>query len=93
MIDDDLEVLTRDELAAEVVRLRAAIREHRDSSSHDLCWYHPKLWSMLPDERSAPIAVPPWPQFMRGCVAYRQTLDRELPSAPIADEEYDPPGS
>ncbi|MBO9627763.1 MAG: hypothetical protein J7484_15505 [Microbacterium sp.] len=89
-MDDDVGVMSRDELAAEVLRLRAAIREHRDSTSHDLCWYHPRLWSMLPEASTTEVAVPPWPQFMRGCVAYRESLDRELPDAPVADEEYRP---
>jgi hypothetical protein len=37
------------------------------------------------------VAVPPWPRFLRGCVAYRESLDRELPSAPVDDAEYVPP--
>ena len=41
--------MTRGQLAAEVVKLRAAIRRHRDSSGHDLCWHHPELWATLPE--------------------------------------------
>jgi hypothetical protein len=26
---------------------------------------------------------------MRGCIAYRQSLERELPDAPVADFEHD----
>jgi hypothetical protein len=36
-MDDDLEKMDRAALVAEAKRLRAAIREHRDSSGHDLC--------------------------------------------------------
>jgi hypothetical protein len=80
-MDEDLADLSREELIAEVVRLRAGIREHRDSTGHDLCWHHPQLWSLLP-ERTDPLPrVPDWPQFMRGCIRYRQALDRELPHA------------
>jgi hypothetical protein len=42
-MDEDLDSLGREELIAEVKRLRTAIREHRDSSGHDLRWHHPKL--------------------------------------------------
>jgi hypothetical protein len=92
MSDEDLLALDRDALVAEVVRLRAAIREHRDSSGHDLCWYHPALWSTLPEWDGSPpagIAVPPWPQFMRGCVAYRTSLDVELSDSPVHEAELD----
>ena len=37
-VDDDLPNLTREEMIAKVIRLRAGIRAHRDSSGHDLCW-------------------------------------------------------
>jgi hypothetical protein len=36
-VDEDLERLGREALIAEVKRLRQGIREHRDSSGHDLC--------------------------------------------------------
>jgi hypothetical protein len=88
-MDDDLDGLDREALVAEVKRLRAGIREHRDSSGHDLCWHHPALWDLLPEPTDPEIAVPPWPQFMRGCVAYRQALERELPGAPVHDFEHD----
>jgi hypothetical protein len=87
--DDDLAALTRDELAAEVRRLRAGIREHRDSTAQELCWHHPKLWGLLPEKVEPAVAVPPWPNFLRGCLKYRESLDRELPNAPVADVEYE----
>jgi hypothetical protein len=87
-MDDDLEAMTREELAAEVRRLRAGIREHRDSSGHELCWHHPALWGLLP-ERTDPVpVVPEWPQFMRGCIRYRQSLDEQAPAAPRSAEPY-----
>jgi hypothetical protein len=87
-LDNDLETMSRDELIQEARRLRAGIREHRDSSGHDLCWHHPRLWGLLPDPIPRDIAVPPWPQFLRGCVKYRESLDRELPHARVSTEEY-----
>jgi hypothetical protein len=47
-MDDDLEGLERSALIAEIRRLREGIRQHRDSSGHELCWHHPQLWSLLP---------------------------------------------
>lgn len=87
-MDDDLNDLTRDQLIAEVKRLRHGIRAHRDSSGHDLCWHHPQLWGLLPEKVRPDVAVPPWPKFMRGCVAYRESLDRELADAPVDDREF-----
>jgi hypothetical protein len=34
------------------------------------------------------IAVPEWPQFFRGCIAYRQSLDRQAPDAPRTIGEF-----
>ena len=80
-MDEDLESFSRDELLDEVRKLRAAIRAHRDSTGHDLCWHQPALWNLLPEAVAAHIAVPEWPQFMRGCVRYRQSLDEQAPEA------------
>jgi len=87
-MDDDLDNLSRDELVSEVVRLRAGIRAHRDSSGHDLCWHHPQLWGLLPEAIPHDLAVPAWPQFLRGCVRYREALDRELPDAMATEDDY-----
>ena len=88
-MDDDLDLMDRDALAAEVRKLRAAIRKHRDSSGHELCWHHPALWSLLPEKVDPTIAVPPWPKFLRGCIHYRQSLDEQAPGARAHDKEYD----
>jgi hypothetical protein len=92
-MDEDLAGMTRDQLLAEVQRLRAGIRAHRDSTGHDLCWHHPQLWGLLPEPIPRDIAVPAWPQFLRGCISYRQSLDRELPDAPRTDTEFSAPPS
>ena len=88
-MDDDLAKLSKGELIAEVKRLRAGIRAHREASGHQLCWHHPQLWGLLPEPIPANVAVPAWPQFLRGCVKYRESLDRELPDAPRTDVEFD----
>jgi len=86
-MDEDLDALGREQLIAEVRRLRAGIRAHRDSTAHDLCWHHPALWGLLPEKIAPEVAVPPWPKFLRGCLRYRESLERELPGAPVADFE------
>jgi hypothetical protein len=81
-MDEDLDGLSREQLVDEVRRLRAGIRAHRDASGHELCWHHPALWGLLPERVEPRVAVPDWPEFMRGCVRYRQSLDEQLPGAP-----------
>jgi hypothetical protein len=92
-MDTDLDELSRAELIVEVKRLRDAIRTHRDTSLHELCWHHPDLWGLLP-ERTDPIpVVPEWPQFLRGCVRYRQSLDAQAGHAPRSTEELPSTGA
>jgi hypothetical protein len=88
-MDEDLDAMDREALVAEVRKLRNAIRRHRDTSEHDLCWHHPDMWSLLPEKIEPDIAVPPWPRFLRGCVRYRQSLDEQAKGAPVHDKEYD----
>jgi len=87
-MDEDLESQSREQLVAEIRKLRHAIRSHRDSSGHDLCWHHPHLWSLLPEKVVPSLEVPAWPQFMRGCIKYRQSLDEQLPNVPRSDQEF-----
>lgn len=87
-MDEDLLAMPAHALRDEVRKLRAGIREHRDTSEHALCWHHPDLWGLLP-ERSDPLpTVPEWPVFLRGCLQYRQSLDRQLPHAPRTDRPF-----
>jgi hypothetical protein len=86
-MDEDLANFDRDALIAEVKRLRAGIRRHRDSAGHDLCWHHPQLWGLLPKSTDPIPSVPDWPQFLRGCVRYRESLDDQLPDAPRTKDE------
>ena len=86
-MDEDLTQLDRDALLAEVKRLRAGIRAHRDSSGQELCWHHPQLWALLPEKSDPLPSIPEWPEFLRGCLRYRESLDRQLPNAPRTHEE------
>jgi hypothetical protein len=88
-MDEDLERMSRKELLDEARRLRSGIREHRDSSEHELCWHHPELWGLLPEKVDPKIVVPEWPQFLRGCVRYRQSLEEQRPDAPRTRKEVE----
>ncbi len=57
-MDEDLTTMTREELVAEIKKLRTGIRQHRDASGHELCWHHPALWGLLP-ERTDPLPIVP----------------------------------
>lgn len=87
-MDEDLEQFSREQLIEEVRKLRAGIREHRDSTKRELCWHHPQLWGLLPEKIAPEIAVPDWPHFLRGCVHYRESLDRQRPDAPRVSGEF-----
>ena len=87
-MDQDLDNLTREELVANVKELRASIREHRDASLHDLCWYQPKLWGLLPEKSSIQVQVPTREKFMRGCEIFRNSLDTQLQDAQRVDIDF-----
>ncbi|HTE43864.1 MAG TPA: hypothetical protein VK636_01360 [Gemmatimonadaceae bacterium] len=91
-MDEDLDVMSREQLLTEVRRLRTGIRTHRDSSGQELCWHHPALWGLLPEKTDPIPTVPMWPEFLRGCVRYRQSLDEQLPDVPRTSESFSPPG-
>lgn len=81
--------MSREELVAEVRKLRAGIRGHRDGSMHELCWHHPQLWSLLPEKTDPLPTVPAWPEFMAGCIRYRRSLDEQLPEATRSEAGYE----
>jgi len=87
-MDADLHAMSREQLIFEVMKLRHGIRAHRDSSEHELCWHHPELWGLLPETSDPVPAVPDWPQFMRGCIRYRASLDEQAPNAPRTSNPY-----
>ena len=80
-MDEDLASMSREQLIQEVRMLRGGIRAHRDSTGHDLCWHHPALWGLLPEKQDPLPTVPTWPEFLRGCVRYRQSLDEQARDA------------
>ena len=57
--DEDVYDMSKEELRNEVIKLRAGIRAHRDAEGHNLCWYVPELWGLLPEKVTPKPAVPP----------------------------------
>lgn len=88
--DRDLDTMRREDLVLEVRKLRDGIRKHRDCSGHDLCWYHPELWGLLPEKTDPLPEVPEWPKFMEGCICYRKSLDDQAASGKRTKESYSP---
>jgi len=76
-MDQDLETMTLDELKNEVRKLRQGIRTHRDASGHDLCWFHPELWSLLPEKSDPLPVIPETCEFLEHCIKYRKSLDKK----------------
>ena len=80
--------MSRIELMDEVRRLRNGIRQHRDTSLHELCWHQPDLWGLLPEKTDPLPVVPEWPEFLKGCIRYRQSLDEQAADAPRSSQPY-----
>ncbi len=74
-MDEELEQMSKGQLIEEIKKLRAGIRKHRDSTGQELCWHHPDLWNLLPERTEPQIEVPAWPDFLKGCIHYRKSLE------------------
>lgn len=75
-MDEDLEQMSVEELKALIIKLRQGIRTHRDASGHDLCWYHPELWGLLPETSAQLPVIPETCEFLEHCAQYRKSLDK-----------------
>jgi len=75
-MDEDIRHMARCELEGEVLKLRTGIRAHRDSTGHNLCWYVPELWNLLPEKVEPKPSVPPTDEFLHHCAVYRASLDK-----------------
>ena len=82
-MDEDIETWDQAALIAEVKRLRGAIREHRDKIGSRTLLAPSSALGLLPEGTAGIPEVPDWPQFLRGCIKYRESLDRQLPEAPV----------
>jgi hypothetical protein len=74
-LDHDVYSMDRQDLMDTVKKLRAAIRADRDATGHNLCWYRPELWGLLPDKVEPQPEVPPVEEFLKNCLVYRKSLE------------------
>jgi hypothetical protein len=74
-MDDDIKTMYPEELRNEIRKLRNGIRQHRDATGHNLCWYVPELWNLLPDKVEPTPQIPPTEEFLCNCKKYRLSLD------------------
>jgi hypothetical protein len=70
-MDHDIQGLMKHELKAEIMRLRTAIRSHRDQRGHDRCRLDDdELYGTLPEAPVADLTLPPKEEFLKGCQLY-----------------------
>lgn len=75
-MDKDVDSMTMEQLKEEIIKLRQGIRKHRDASGHDLCWFHPELWSLVPETPTQLPVIPETCEFIENCIKYRKSLDK-----------------
>ena len=76
-LDQDLRGMNYGQLESLIVRMRASIRAHRDAEGHNLCWYVPELWNLLPEKVTPKPKVPPRGEFLANCAIYRDSLTKK----------------
>ena len=69
-VDSDIKGMSIAELRAEVRKLRKTIRQLRDRTGHDLCWFNPEIWKVLPEKKQSHPKVPEWSAFMQNCARF-----------------------
>ncbi len=88
-IDEDLERLDRDALIAEG---EAAPRGHSPPPGQlgtRPLLASPTVMGSAPRAPRARGRCATWPRFLRGCLRYRESLEHELPDAPVHDREFE----
>jgi hypothetical protein len=75
--DADIKTMNAKQLEAEIIKLRAGIRKHRDAKGHNLCWYVPELWNLLPEKVEPKPEPPPKEEFLHHCALYRESLEKQ----------------
>lgn len=73
-LDADVSYMDHATLIDEVKRLRRGIRSHRDATGHNLCWWVPELWNLLPEKVAPKPEIPPREEFLHHCALYRDSL-------------------
>jgi hypothetical protein len=76
-MDEDLDAMTREQLKESLKGIRGAVRAHRDSKGHNLCWFWPEMWKWLPEHVIPSPEVPDACEFMEQCAAFRRSLNKQ----------------
>jgi len=73
-MDLDLTKMPYDQMVTEILRLRNAIRQHRDEKGHGRCWLDDQtLYRILPESAEADFTLPPKEEFLLNCEVYWKT--------------------
>lgn len=100
--DSQLDGWDLNTLKDEVIRLRDAIRSHRDEKGHDRCWLDDiELYKSLPEGTfGIDLALPPKEEFIKNCERYhahRQdptnpalTFIRQAKKEPLSPDQWLP---
>lgn len=68
---DDLSKYSKEDAISEIIKLRAAIRLHRDEKGHDRCWLDDqRLYQVLPESVKADFKLPNREEFLKNCEKY-----------------------
>lgn len=97
-MDADVKAMSVEELQQEVMKLRTAIRTHRDQKGDENCWLDDGfyLYEALPEKVGADPQLPPKQLMMQNCVKYYECRKRgrlykpftEMPKHPIFSIEW-----
>lgn len=85
MLDQDVYLMNRKTLQGQVIKLRTAIRTHRNQRGDDRCWMDDyDLYDSLPEKAAYGVDLRQLPreQMMKNCEQY--TLARSVTSTPEA---------
>ena len=70
-MDEDVSTMFPFRLREEVVKLRAAIRQHRDEKGNDRCWLDDsRLYQVLPEQEGPEWKLPCKEEFLKNCEMY-----------------------
>lgn len=83
-LDRDLKKFTPGQLRQLIMKLRQAIRRHRDAKENARCWHNDlALYAALPEQKPAGKMTGPEEELLRNCRRYirRQQCCQDCPSS------------
>jgi hypothetical protein len=88
IMDNDLEPMTAEEMKAEIIKLREAIRYHRDQKGDDRCWVDDlRLYEILPEGAVGyDPTLPPEDVFLENCKRFYKS--RQVPVGQLFKKDW-----